>query len=83
MKNRLFSLLLAGIMGVLAAYAQTDYAKLGIERKVLFTMNKNEICTYVETRNHEKGVNNIKFEMHVKDTIKGIYTYVFNGERIL
>ena len=83
MKNRLFSLLFAGIMGVLAVHAQTDYAKLGIERKVLFTMNKNEICTSVDTRNHEKGVNNIKFEMHVKDTIKGIYTYVFNGERIL
>ncbi len=83
MKNRLFSLLFAGIMGVLAVHAQTDYAKLGIERKVLFTMNKNEICTSVDTRNLQKGVNNIKFEMHVKDTIKGIYTYVFNGERIL
>lgn len=83
MKNRLFSLLFAGIMGVLAVHAQTDYAKLGIERKVLFTMNKNEICTSVDTRNLQKGVNNIKFEMHVKDTINGIYTYVFNGERIL
>ncbi len=83
MKHKLFSLLLASIMGVLAAYAQTDYAKLGIERKVLFTMNKNEICAYADTYNPYKGVDNIKFEMHITDTIKGIYTYVFNGERIL
>lgn len=83
MKNRLFSLLFAGIMGVLAVHAQTDYAKLGIERKVLFTMNKNEICTSVDTYNPYKGVDNIKAsEVFVIDTIRKITTYVYNGERI-
>ncbi|GEM_PF-4266580 len=83
MKNRLFSLLFAGIMGVLAVHAQTDYAKLGIERKVLFTMNKNEICTYADTYNPYKGVDNIKAsEVFVIDTIRKITTYVYNGERI-
>lgn len=83
MKNRLFSLLFAGIMGVLAVHAQTDYAKLGIERKVLFTMNKNEICTYADTYNPYKGVDNIKAcEIFVIDTIRKITTYVYNGERI-
>lgn len=81
MKNRLFSLLFAGIMGVLAVHAQTDYAKLGIERKLLFTMNKNEVCTEVEVYNPSNGVNNIKSEMYVKDTLSNISTYVFNGER--
>ena len=82
MKNKLFSLLLAGI-ATLTIQAQTDYAKLGIERKVLFTMNKNEICTYVDTRNLQKGVNNIKYsEIFVIDTIREITTYVYNGERI-
>ena len=83
MKHKLFSLLLAGIMGVLAVHAQTDYAKLGIERKVLFTMNKNEICTYADTYNPYKGVDNIKAcEIFVIDTIRKITTYVYNGERI-
>ena len=82
MKTRLFSLLLASIMGVLAVHAQTDYAKLGIERKVLFTMNKNEVCTYVNTRNLQKGASLAKSEMYVEDTVKKVKTYVLNGERI-
>jgi hypothetical protein len=84
MKNRLFSLLFAGIMGVLAVHAQTDYAKLGIERKVLFTMNKNEVCTCVGTYNPYKGVDSIKStEIFVYDTVKNIGSYIWNGERIL
>ena len=82
MKHKLFSLLFAGIMSVLAVHAQTDYAKLGIERKVLFTMNKNEICTSVHTRNLQKGASHAKSEMYVEDTVKKITTYVLNGERI-
>ena len=81
MKNKLFSLLLAGI-ATLTIQAQTDYAKLGIERKVLFTMNKNEICTYVNTRNLQKGASLAKSEMYVEDTVKKVKTYVLNGERI-
>lgn len=81
MKNKLFSLLLAGI-ATLTIQAQTDYAKLGIERKVLFTMNKNEICTYVGTRNLQKGAKDAKSEMYVEDTVKKVKTYVLNGERI-
>ncbi len=84
MKHKLFSLLFAGIMGVLAVHAQTDYAKLGIERKVLFTMNKNEVCTYVGTYNPYKGVDSIKAcEIFVYDTKKELETYIRNGERIL
>jgi hypothetical protein len=81
MKNKLFSLLLAGI-ATLTIQAQTDYAKLGIERKVLFTMNKNEVCTKVETRNLQKGAKDAKSEMYVEDTVKKVKTYVLNGERI-
>ena len=82
MKNKLFFLILAMVANVSVMYAKTDYAALGIERKVLFTMNKNEICTYVDTRNLQKGVNNILSEIFVIDTVKNITTYVMNGERI-
>jgi hypothetical protein len=81
MKHRLFSLLLAGIMGVLAVHAQTDYAKLGINRRVLFTMNKNEVCDYVSTRNLSKGVDECRFYLLVIDTITDIKTDVYNGKR--
>jgi hypothetical protein len=82
MKHRLFFLLLAGI-AVLAVHAQTDYAKLGIERRVLFTMNKNEVCDYVDTYNLSKGVDECKFVTMVADTIKDIKTIILNGDRRL
>ena len=80
MKHRLFSLLLAGI-AALAVHAQTDYAKLGINRRVLFTMNKNEVCDYVTTRNRSKGVDECRFYLLVIDTITDIKTDVYNGKR--
>ncbi len=83
MKHRLFSLLFASIMGVLAVHAQTDYAKLGINRRVLFTMNKNEVCDFVDTYNLSKGVDECKFVTMVADTIKDIKTIILNGDRRL
>lgn len=80
MKHRLFSLLLAGI-AALAVHAQTDYAKLGIERRVLFTMNKNEVCDFVSTRNPSKGVDECRFSLMAIDTITDIKTDVYNGKR--
>ena len=82
MKHRLFSILLAGI-AALAVHAQTDYAKLGIERRVLFTMNKNEVCDFVDTYNLSKGVDECKFVTMVADTIKDIKTIILNGDRRL
>lgn len=82
MKHRLFSLLLASI-AALAVHAQTDYAKLGINRRVLFTMNKNEVCDFVDTYNLSKGVDECKFVTMVADTIKDIKTIILNGDRRL
>ncbi len=81
MKHRLFSLLFAGIMGVLAVHAQTDYAKLGINRRVLFTMNKNEVCSFVSTVNPSKGVDECRYTLMAIDTITDIKTEVYNGKR--
>ena len=84
MKNVfLFPAMILAFVCTVSASAKTDYAAMGIERRVLFTMNDHEVCDYVETWNLFPGVKQCRSELKVRDTVAGTTTYILDGERVL